>query len=108
MDSINSCCPLSWKVHKIKRVLRSTIAAEALSLQEGLEFSYYYRKIVEDITGVQPRTIPIVAYTDNKSVIEALHSTKLVDDKRLRELQYKNHCRQMTLGKLNGVLEINS
>ena len=57
---------------------------------------------------MQPRTIPIVAYTDNKSVIEALPSTKLVDDKRLRELQYKNHCRQMTLGKLNGVLEINS
>ena len=84
MDSNNSCCPLSWKVNKIKRVVRSTIAAEALSLQKGLECSYYYRKIVEDITGVPPRTIPIVAYIDNKSVIEALNSNKLVDDKRLR------------------------
>ena len=84
MDSNRNCCPLSWKENKIKRVVRSTIAAEALSLQEGLECSYYYRKIVEDITGVPPRTIPIVAYIDNKSVIEALHSTKLVDDKRLR------------------------
>ena len=84
MDSNRNCCPLSWKANKIKRVVRSTIAAEALSLQEGLECSYYYRKIGEDITGVPPRTIPIVAYIDNKSVIEALHSTKLVDDKRLR------------------------
>ena len=31
-----------------------------------------------------PRTILIVAYIDKKSVIEALHSTKLVDDKVLR------------------------
>ena len=84
MDSDGKCCPLSWKANKTKRVVRSTISAEALSLQEELNCSYYYRKIVADITGVPPRTIPIVAYIDNKSVTEALYSTKLVDDKRLR------------------------
>ena len=67
----------------IKKVVRLTTVAEALSLQEGPECSYYNRKIVEDITGVPPTTIPIVAYIDKKRVIEALHSTKLVDDKVL-------------------------
>ena len=65
-------------------MVRSTIAAEALSLQEGLEAGFYYRTMVKEIIGVQNKTIPITAYTVNKSVIEAVFSTKLVDDKRLR------------------------
>ena len=75
------CCPLTWQSSKIKRVVRSTIAAEALSLQEGLEDAIYLRQILLDLLSV---VIPIEAYVDNKSVVEAIHSTKLVDDKRLR------------------------
>jgi len=78
------CCPLAWHTNKIKRVVRSTIAAEALSLQEGLECGYYYRQMLEDIMKLQRNIIPMIAYVDNKSVIDALNSTKLVDDKRLR------------------------
>ena len=84
VDHQGKCCPLSWHAGKIKRVVRSTIAAETLSLQEGLECSFYYRKMIEDIFGISNKTVPIVAYVDNKSVIEAVYSTKLVDDKRLR------------------------
>ena len=40
--------------------------------------------MVEKILGIPNKTIPITAYTDNKSVIEGVFSTKLVDDKRLR------------------------
>ena len=35
--------------------------------------------------GLESKTIPIQAYIDNKSVIEAILSTRIVDDKRLRE-----------------------
>lgn len=83
-DNQGKCCPLDWRTNKIKRVVRSTIAAEALSLQEGLECGYYYRQMLEDIMKLQRNTIPIIAHVDNKSVIDAVHSTKLVDDKRLR------------------------
>ena len=83
-DRSGLCCPLDWHASKIKRVVRSTIAAEALSLQEGLEAGFYYRTMVEEILGVPSKSIGITAYTDNKSVIEAVFSTKLVDDKRLR------------------------
>ena len=83
-DCHGKCCPLSWHANTIERVVRSTIAAETLSLQEGLENSFYYRKMPENIIGIPHKTIPINAYVDNKSVIEAVHSTKRVDDKRLR------------------------
>ncbi|CAC5372113.1 unnamed protein product [Mytilus coruscus] len=83
-DRIGKCCPISWQANKIKRVVRSTIAAEALSLQDGLETALYFRKIIEDICGVGERIIPITAFIDNKSVPEALKSTKLVVEKRLR------------------------
>ena len=40
--------------------------------------------MLESIIGIPHKTIPIIAYVENKSVNAALHSTKLVDDKRLR------------------------
>ena len=84
MDNTGQCCPIVWNAHKIKRVVRSTLAAETLSLEEGLEAGFYYREMLENILGLEPRTIKIEAYVDNKSVIEAILSTRLVDDKRLR------------------------
>ncbi|CAC5406207.1 unnamed protein product [Mytilus coruscus] len=84
VDNESNSCPITWQANKIKRVVRSTIAAEALSLQDGLESSFYHRRIIEDILGLKHQTIPIEAYIDNKSVVEAVYSTKLVDDKRLR------------------------
>ena len=83
VDNRGKCCPLSWHANKIKRIVRSTIAAEALRLQEGLESSFYYQIMLENILGISHKTIPIIAYVDNKSVIEAVSSTKLVDDKRI-------------------------
>ena len=80
-DGKSNCCLIAWQANKIKRVVRSTIAAECLSLQEGLESAVFYRKFLEEITKIQ---FPVIAYVDNKSVIESLNSTKLVDDKRLR------------------------
>ena len=84
IDCHEKCCPLSLHASKIKRVVRSPIAAETLSLQEGLESSFYYRKMLENIIEIPHKRIPIIAYVDNKSVTEAVHSTKQVDDKRLR------------------------
>ena len=61
--------------------MRSTIAAECLIFQEGLESAVFYRKFLEEMTEIQ---FPVIAYADNKCVIESLKSTKLVHDKRLR------------------------
>ena len=81
VDKDFNCCPVVWRSNKIKRVVRSTLAAEALSLQEGLEDALYIREMMKELLG---RMGPIIAIVDNKSVVEAIHSTKMVEDKRLR------------------------
>ena len=65
-------------------MVRSTLATETFSLQEGLETPFYYRPMVEEILGLESKTIPIEAYIDNKSVFDAILSTRMVDDKRFR------------------------
>ena len=52
-------------------------------LKDGAR-QFYYRQMLEDILGYEHKTIRIEAYVDNKSVIEALFSTRMVEDKRLR------------------------
>ncbi|CAC5390512.1 unnamed protein product [Mytilus coruscus] len=71
VDNESNSCPITASKQNQTCVVRSTIAAEALSLQDG-----HLR--------LKHQTIPIEAYIDNKSVVEAVYSTKLVDDKRLR------------------------
>ena len=67
----------------IKRVVRSTLPAGTLSLQEGLETGYYHREMLKDILGLEQK-VKIEAYVDNRSAREAILSTRLVEDKRLR------------------------
>ena len=78
----NRSSPLAWHANKIKRVVRSTLAAESLALLEGLEEALYLRSVLMEIH--ISTTIPIVGFVDNKSLVEAIYSTKLVNDKRLR------------------------
>ncbi len=54
-----------------------------LSLQEGLEDVLYLRSLLLEILGMHIR-LPIIAYTDNRGVIDARNLTGLVSDKRLR------------------------
>lgn len=64
--------------------MRSTLAAEALSLQGGIEEAVYIKSMLQEVLGNAKTELPIVAYVDNKSVVEALYSTKMVGDRRLR------------------------
>ena len=43
------CCPVSWKANKIKRVCRSTLAAETMALIEGLEECLYLKHLLCEI-----------------------------------------------------------
>ena len=78
-------CPISWASKKIKRVVKSTLAAEALALVEGLDACYFVKSILQEMIKVKnEHRIPIKCYTDNKSLSENIHSTKLISEKRLR------------------------
>ena len=43
------CCPLAWEAKKMKRVVKSTLAAETLALVEALDMAFYLGSILSEI-----------------------------------------------------------
>ena len=81
-DSNLKKCPILWKSRKIRRVVKSTLAAETLALVDCAEAAVYIKEIFREICLIEH--VPINCYVDNKSLIDALNSKKNVEDKRLR------------------------
>ena len=73
-----------WSANKIKRIVDSTLEAECLSLLSGLKEAIYLREVIEEIFNLKDKEIPVKAIVDNKSTVEAIHSTAPVEDKKLR------------------------
>ena len=74
--------PISWSSRKIRRVCRSTLAAETMALLEASETCCWISHIINELLKTPLETTEIVA--DNKSLYEAAHSTTAVEEKRLR------------------------
>ena len=74
-------CPIFWQSRAIRRVVKSTLAAETLALVECAETSAYIAMILQELTSVK---LEIVCKVDNKSLVQAIYSSKGVDDRRLR------------------------
>ena len=68
---------------KIKRVVRSTTAAEALSLSEGCDVATYIKKLISELLFHDGKRLNIIAYTDNRSIYDAVHTLKQTLEKRL-------------------------
>ena len=80
VDCDDRCSVISWRSNKIKRICRSTLAAETMALIEGLEESLYLKSVLKQMGF----SYSITAYVDSQSLYNSVYSTKLVDDKRLR------------------------
>ena len=72
---------ISWRSNRLRRVVRSTICAETLACVNALEMALFCKKILEEMTGL---SAPLHAITDIKSLVDAVYSTKIPQDKRLR------------------------
>ena len=70
-----------WRSYKIRRVVKSTIAAETLALVDGIDNGIFFSRMFEEITGEK---FDIDCFVDHKSLCDNLHSTKAVEEKRLR------------------------
>ena len=73
--------PIAWKSKKIKRVVKSTIAAETLALLEGAEHAFALSSFLREITGcrfskekevVEDDKFPITIRTDNRSLDQSV------------------------------------
>ena len=80
----NKACPIAWKSGKISRVVNSTEAAEALALSEVIGESILLKKLLVSVKGSNMKSMKVTILTDHKGVHEALSSTKMVKNKRLR------------------------
>ena len=77
---------IQWKSRCIKRVVKSTLAAECLALEDEVDYAYYVKCMIMDIFDITLDEIEMNYYID-KSLYEVLHSsTNIKDDERL--IQY--------------------
>ena len=86
MGDDNTCNLISWQSKRIKRVAKSSLTAETLASSEGVNSASYISTLFAEIMSGNTDNfkLPIEAYVDNKSLIDAWKSTKFVTDKRLR------------------------
>ena len=80
-DGNGNVLPLSWSSRWLKRVVKSTLAAETLILVEAAETSFWLTHIINEILNAD---VPIICHTDNHSLFEADYSNKAMEDKQLR------------------------
>ena len=83
-DDLGNAAPIQWQARRIKRVVKSTLAAECLALEDAIDYAYYIKCILDEVLGLSKGSSKINCYIDNKSLHDVLHSSNNVkEDKRL-------------------------
>ena len=75
---------INWQSKRIKRVVRSSLAAETLALSDAIDDGVYLSELLSELIFNGSKHIPIEIYTDSKSLYDSLNSKKNVLEKRLR------------------------
>ena len=75
------CILLDWQSKRMGRVVKSTFSAELTAAIDGIGAATVTHKMLLELTAVY---IPLCVYVDNKSLVEAVYSTKAPQNKRLR------------------------
>ena len=76
--------PIVWKSTKLKRVVRSSLAAETLAMEEAVGASRLLRSFLLDAMSLPNDACPVHCIIDSKSLYDTLKSTKTVTEKRLK------------------------
>ena len=82
-DKNNKSCPIAWKSNKIRRVARSTLAAETLAFADGCDAAMNIFELASESSFVSTCR-QVLGFTDNRSLYEAVNTSSLVADRRLR------------------------
>ena len=81
----NGCyCVVAWYSKRIKRVVNSSLAAECLAAVDAAETSILLRAKLQELLCLVDRTIKISILSDSKSLVDNVHSSTSVDNKRLQ------------------------
>ena len=77
-------CVISWSSKKLKRVVSSSTAAEALASNEALDELVYIKTVLCELLGDKMKNVPLHLTTDSKNLYNAVHSSTLVENARTR------------------------
>ena len=83
-ENKNTACVLNWKSKKLRRVVSSSTAAEALSANEALDDAVYLKSFLMEMFGEMASAIPIKLTTDSKNLHNAVISSTLAENPRMR------------------------
>ena len=77
--------PIAWQSKCVRRVVKSTLAAEILAMVDMAKACIFYRKLLLEILQVKDNidNIKIFCKTDNSCVYDSAHSSTQILDKRL-------------------------
>ena len=101
VNSAGQSCPLFWKSKTLRRVVRSTLAAETTAMVDVLDIGYYFSYCLSEMLYCRQsdslsnrihnvssfycdKVLPIVAFTDNESLYRNSYATTMVNEYRLR------------------------
>ena len=83
-DSDGNAAPIHWQSKKIRRIVKSTLAAECLSMEDAVDAAYYIKNILMEVLLMDANKVQMECFIDSKSLHAALHSsTNGKEDKRL-------------------------
>ena len=82
VDNNGKYSPIAWQSRKIRRVVKSTIAAECLAAVEAAEMTVFLATVLRDIFRVSTN-IGTIVFCDSKNLVNAVHSSTNLEDKRL-------------------------
>ena len=75
--------PMSWQSKKLQRVTKSPLASETSALAEGADAGFLLAYIFKEVFNFKS-TPPIHCKTDSSSLVQTLHTSKSVSDRRLK------------------------
>ena len=75
---------IGWQSKRIKRIVNSSLAAECLEAVEAAQTCVLIRERLAQLLCRGPETIKISLLTDNRSLIDAVHKSTSLENKRLQ------------------------
>jgi len=84
VDSEGRRCPVTWQSKRVRRVVKSTLAAETLALLDSAEAGIYIATLLAECLNVPVESFVVKCFVDNRSLVDAVYSTKSIEDKHLR------------------------
>ena len=81
MGAKNCCNLISWQSKQLRRIAQSSLTAETIALLDGVETALYIKELYKELYAEK---VTIEVFIDNQSLLDALKSSKYVNEKRLR------------------------